>query len=82
MDYYKKLEKAGHVLKRDEDGEIDAWVLDFGYHNGPGCVNCGASWCEHCKDDITPCVGKKIEEADAKAVRYEQYLKLKEEFDV
>lgn len=80
MNYTQQLEAAGHILKRETDGEIDSWVMDFGYHNGPGCVNCGDSWCEHCEDPIKPCIGKEAAAANAKAFRYEQYLKLKEEF--
>lgn len=82
MTYFEQLEAAGHVLKRDEDGEIDSWAMEWGYHNGPRCVNCNDSWCEHCQDNIKPCIGKEAYEAECKALRYQQYLKLKEEFDV
>ena len=40
-----------HDWIRDEDGEIDMWVMDVGFHNGPGCKRCGASFCEHCDPD-------------------------------
>lgn len=78
--YEPLLEEAGHVLKRDEDGDIDLFVMDAGYHNGPGCVNCHDSWCHHCCDEIEPCVGKDAYEADARAARHKLYLSLKEEF--
>ena len=81
MNYYQKLEAAGHVLKRDEDGDIDCWVLDIDYHNGPGCVNCNDSWCEQCQDAIEPCIGKEAYEARAREYRYKRYLELKKEFD-
>lgn len=81
MTYYEELEAAGHILQRDDTGKIDNWVLDFDYHNGPGCINCEESWCSHCGDTIEPCIGKEAYEANAKAYRYKQYLKLKEEFD-
>lgn len=80
MNYLEMLEAAGHVLKRETNGDIDVWVLESGYCNGPGCINCGTSWCHHCEDDIKLCIGKETTEANAKAYRYEQYLKLKEEF--
>jgi hypothetical protein len=54
-EYHKKLEAAGHKLIRDDDGYIDIFVLDEGYHNGPGCELCGESWCHHCEPTITPC---------------------------
>ena len=55
--FYEKLRAAGHVLKRDEfePGKVDNFALDYGYNNGPVCVTCGDSWCEHCEDHIDPC---------------------------
>lgn len=43
----------GHVWQRLEDGSIDTCAFeaedeDRG-HNGPVCVNCGYSFCEHCQ---------------------------------
>ena len=40
-----------HMWYRDKDGDIDMFYLDYGYHNGPGCMKCGASFCEHCAPD-------------------------------
>ncbi len=80
-DYYAALEAAGHVLHRDEDGNIDFFVMDYGYHNGPGCVNCHDSWCEHCEDSFENCIGATAYEEKSKEKRFEQYLKLKEEFE-
>jgi hypothetical protein len=81
MNYLEKLEAAGHVLKRDQYGCIDLFVLDYEYHNGPGCINCHDSWCEHCEDEITPCIGKQAYEAKCREARFKQYLQLKEEFE-
>lgn len=55
-DYYEMIEAAGHILKRDDVGEIDIFVLETHTHNGPGCVNCESMWCHHCQDlPILPC---------------------------
>lgn len=81
MTFEEKLEAAGHVLRRDGGGYIDIFVMDIGYHNGPGCVNCGESWCHHCEDLIEPCIGKEEANRRAKEARWQQYLKLKKEFD-
>ncbi len=81
MDYYEHIEEMGHVLKRDEYGDIDCFVLDYEYHNGPGCVNCHDSWCEHCEDKVTECIGKEAYETQMKEYRFKQYQKLKEEFE-
>ena len=40
-----------HDWYRDKNGEIDMWVMDVGYHNGPGCKRCHATFCEHCDPD-------------------------------
>lgn len=80
MSYLEQLEAAGHVLKREADGDIDIWVLESGYCNGPGCVNCGESWCHHCEDSIRPCIGKEAADKASRDVRYELYLELKQEF--
>lgn len=52
--YWARLREAGHKLKEDE-GEVDFFVLEEAYCNGPGCVLCGESWCHHCEDPIKPC---------------------------
>ena len=79
--FYEALEAAGHVLKREGDGRVDSFFVDSGYHNGPGCVNCHDSWCEHCKEDIKPCVGKEAYEAMMKEYRRQKYEELKKEFE-
>ena len=52
------LELAGHVLERDEGGEIYWLAMSVGHHNGPQCTVCGRSWCEHCEWRIDKCVKK------------------------
>ena len=56
-EYLEYIESKGHILKR-EDGEIDIWVLDDDYHNGPGCVKCRDLWCYHCREIIDECEGE------------------------
>lgn len=47
-----------HDWIRDRDGEIDMWAMSVGFHNGPQCKRCYASYCEHCSDDwrTEPCI--------------------------
>ncbi|AMQ66071.1 hypothetical protein AAY80_144 [Stenotrophomonas phage vB_SmaS-DLP_6] len=56
---YEALERAGHVLRRDEDGEVDCFAMEYEFHNGPMCVTCHMSWCEHCEvrgdGELPPC---------------------------
>lgn len=40
-----------HDWYRDDNGEIDMWFMDVGFHNGPGCKRCHATFCEHCDPD-------------------------------
>lgn len=37
-----------HRWQLDEDGDIDAFAVNCGYHNGPVCERCGKRFCEHC----------------------------------
>lgn len=57
--FYNRLESLGHKLKRDGSGNVDFFALDSGYHNGPECVLCGESWCEHCENNPTECTHKE-----------------------
>lgn len=48
-----------HQWRRDEDGNIDEFAMESGYHNGPVCERCGYTFCEHCNPDgwdEEPCV--------------------------
>jgi hypothetical protein len=57
-EYHLALEKAGHVLKLDEDSDsVDIFAYEYGYCNGPECVKCGDSWCHHCQPKIKECRG-------------------------
>lgn len=63
-EFYRKLEQAGHVLKKDDDGEVDNFAYDYGFHNGPVCELCGEMWCEHCHEEgseIEPCSSPAID---------------------
>lgn len=53
--FYDKCRAKGHVLALDEDGSVK--YFDGDYHGGPECVECGASWCEHCYDPVSQCEG-------------------------
>lgn len=46
-----------HDWARNEDGSIDIFRLEVGYHNGPECIRCGHIFCEHCRpeDYDEPC---------------------------
>lgn len=56
QEYYDLIEDHGHVLLREADGSIDYFGIEYEHHNGPRCVRCGNGWCQHCRDEITPCV--------------------------
>lgn len=34
-----------------DDGEIDIFRMDAGYHNGPQCMRCQESFCHHCRPE-------------------------------
>lgn len=53
--FHVKLEAAGHKLIRNEDGEVDVFRLDAGFHNGPECELCGKVWCHHCETIAPTC---------------------------
>lgn len=65
----ERAEKLGHILKRNEDGAVDEFVCDAGFHNGPGCSRCGESWCHHCVsvENIIPCKGEQYRLANERA---------------
>lgn len=55
-DYIKS--PKGHKWQK-EGRSVDFFAMDAGFHNGPRCVNCGYSFCEHCTGDIRPCTNPK-----------------------
>ena len=40
-----------HLWYKDENGNIDEWRVDNGFHNGPECQICHTAFCEHCTPD-------------------------------
>lgn len=45
-----------HDWKKDENGNIDYFALDYECHNGPECLRCGFSFCHHCDpEEIDSC---------------------------
>jgi len=50
---YGPPKNRGHEWRRDKDGSIDIWGLEYEHHNGPVCVRCGYSFCHHCQTGPT-----------------------------
>ena len=51
-----------HDWERDENGDIDDFACDIGYHNGPMCKRCYYSFCVHCDPNgwnKEPCIFDK-----------------------
>ena len=49
-----------HNWERDENGNINKWAWEAGFHNGVFCVDCGKSVCVHCNPDymeLDDCTG-------------------------
>ena len=72
----KHEEYLKHSWKKDDDGIIDLFAWDSGYHNGPVCERCGAAPCMHCTPDYDnkkckknkytcPNCGKEIDQNDS-----------------
>lgn len=49
-----------HKWHRNRGGRIDNFAFDSGYHNGPVCIRCGESFCEHCHPECydEPCTAE------------------------
>ena len=41
-----------HDWARNEDGSIDFFATENGYHNGPLCRRCYYDFCKHCVDSV------------------------------
>lgn len=56
------IKAKGHTPVMD-DGELEYFVMDAGFHNGPGCQTCGWSCCWHCDgiEDIPECTKPALE---------------------
>jgi len=55
-----ELDPKGHEWRKNDDGTVDVFGLDddIGFHNGPICVKCYYSFCEHCnRGPIEECPG-------------------------
>lgn len=44
----KPEKHEGHLWKKDDQGRTDHFAFDHMYCNGPECLICGYSFCEHC----------------------------------
>lgn len=56
-----EIDPKGHVWQKNDDGTTDTIAMDSDSgHNGPRCVNCGESFCEHCfevgRETFTRCL--------------------------
>ncbi len=53
-----------HNWQKDENGNVDEWAWEAGYHNGVYCVDCGKTVCVHCNPDymeLDDCTGPEPE---------------------
>lgn len=49
--WFDAMKAKGHLPMMDElydHPELNIWVVDVGFHNGPGCETCHWSCCMHC----------------------------------
>lgn len=49
-----------HNWEKDENGNVNEWAWESGFHNGVFCVDCGKSVCVHCDPDymeLDDCTG-------------------------
>ena len=67
----KQVTPGGHYFVTDDDGDIDVWQYEAGFHNGPRCENCNQSWCMHCEGlgDLEQCPANNIIEVHETAPR-------------
>ena len=66
-----------HNWKKDENGNVNEWAWESGFHNGVICMNCGRSVCVHCEPDyleLDDCTGPEpeIDAATALLITREQ----------
>ena len=66
-----------HNWKKDENGNVNEWAWESGFHNGVICMNCGRSVCIHCEPDyleLDDCTGPEpeIDAATALLITREQ----------
>ena len=70
-----------HNWKKDENGNVNEWTWESGFHNGVICRNCGRSVCVHCEPDyleLDDCTGPEpeIDAATALLITREQVEKV------
>lgn len=70
-----------HNWKKDENGNVNEWAWESGFHNGVICMNCGRSVCVHCEPDyleLDDCTGPEpeIDAATALLITREQVEKV------
>ena len=46
---YNKTVYPEHDWYKNDDGSIDEFAYNNGYHNGPMCKRCDYSFCMHCE---------------------------------
>lgn len=52
-----------HRWRLNEDGEVDMFASEEGFHNGPFCEECWEAPCEHCAPgwaDLDDCTGRFV----------------------
>lgn len=57
---YGKTTLPHHKWHVNKYGNIDEFAVGIGYHNGPECVRCGKSFCQHCNPECydEPCTAE------------------------
>lgn len=48
---HKVIKYGKHKWRKGENGEIDDFAFDYGYHNGVVCEICEKAVCVHCEPD-------------------------------
>ena len=38
-----------HEWALNENGQLDNWAFEVGFHNGYACIRCNYTFCEHCE---------------------------------
>jgi hypothetical protein len=68
----------GHTLRVDEDGDVDIFAVEGGYHNGPACETCGWGACMHClsADEIPACTTEARAQHQAQEAEWERRSQL------
>jgi hypothetical protein len=62
-EWIEAMKAKGHTPRMTEDGYLDIFFCDSGFHNGPGCDSCHWSCCHHCDgiEDIPQCSKPALE---------------------